>query len=274
MIRCKPLLGTFVEVRIEDHSNADYAVAQAFIQMEKVQELMGFHRADSELSRLNASAHLKPMAIHPWTAEVLQIAHDIHQASDGLFNCGIGQYLVKTGLLPQHVNQNQLVFGDLENLHFIESTVITADMPLCLDLGGIAKGFAVDLAVKTLKEAGMTSGCVNAGGDLRTFGNHEQAIQVRKPRNPHELIEVGSIQNGAFATSALYFSKRQGQQSYLIDPLQKQPLEFEDSYSVFANECVYADALTKVVCLSQNIHHPCLSRYSAQAVSIPYGVHQ
>jgi thiamine biosynthesis lipoprotein len=241
--------------------------------MEKVQELMGFHQPDSELSRLNASAHLKPMAIHPWTAEVLQIAQDIHQASDGLFNCGIGQYLVKAGLLPQHFNQDRLVFGGLENLQFIEATVITADMPLCLDLGGIAKGFAVDLAVKTLKEAGIASGCVNAGGDLRAFGNHEQAIQIRKPSNPHELIEVGTIQNGAFATSALYFSKREGhKQSYLIHPLQKQPLEFEDSYSVFADECVYADALTKVVCLSQNINHPSVSQYRAQASIIPHGI--
>jgi len=68
----------------------------------------------------------------------------------------------------------------------------------------------------------------------------------------------------------LYFAKRDEQPSHLINPLSQEEsfLQSRDSYSVLAKECIYADALTKVLALSQNQYHPCFKKFSAQAIRI------
>ncbi|QWE17000.1 FAD:protein FMN transferase [Polynucleobacter sp. AP-Nino-20-G2] len=269
MIRCKPLLGTFVEISTAEVANAPKAIELAFSAIEKIQKLMAFHQVDSELSKINAGAHIAPIRIDPWTAKVLTTALEIYQHSDGLFNCGIGQHLVAAKLLPRHLNDQALQCGGIEHLQFLEPTLIYSHLPLCLDLGGIAKGFAVDMAIDALKYAGIPSGSVNAGGDIRVFGETMQAIELRNPSNPHELIRMGDMCEGAIATSSLYFAKRDSNtKSYMIDPISEEHIDFSGSYSVIAKECMHADALTKVVSISGNTHHPCLQLFSAQAIRI------
>lgn len=270
MIRCKPLLGTFVEIRIEDGLHSSNVLNEAFLAIEQVQTLMGFHNPESELSQINARSYFEPVHIHPWTAEVLSIAKEVFQFSNGLFNCGVGHLLAEAGLLPRHACLNAHSFGGIEDVLFLEPNLVYSTVPLCLDLGGIAKGYAVDRAAEILFTGGIQSGSVNAGGDLRVFGDCNQDIHIRNPANPHELIQIGNIRRGAIATSSLYFSKRDADaKSYLVNPLNQEHLEFSESYSVVANECVYADALTKVVSISGNTQHPCLSHFSAQAIKIP-----
>lgn len=270
MIRCKPLLGTFVEISTEDRKYSLHAIEMAFTAIERIQSLMGFHNTDSELSEINARSHLEPTRIHSWTAKVLTIAQEIQIESQGIFNCGIGHRLVEAGLLPRHLNLDNHSFGGIEDLFFIEPNWVKSKLPLCLDLGGIAKGFAVDKAVEVLVDHGIHSGSVNAGGDMRIFGDLAQDIQIRSPASPHELIQIGSMKAGAIATSSLYFTKRDADaKSYMVDPIHQEHVEFINSYSVIADECVYADALTKVVSVTGNTQHPCLSHFSAQAIRIP-----
>jgi len=268
MIRCKPLLGTFVEISTPDCIYFFNAIENAFLAIEEVQALMGFHNPDSELSHINARCHLEAVHIHLWTAKVLTIAQEIHLHSGGLFNCGIGHRLVASGLLPRHFYRAD-EFGGIEHLQFLQPNLVQSNLPLCLDLGGIAKGFAVDLAVNILQCAGVPSGSVNAGGDLRVFGSETQLIQIRNPAKPRELINLGNIYEGAIATSSLYFAKRDHALiSHLVNPLNQEHIEFPESYSVIADQCVYADALTKVVSISGNTNHPCLSQFSAKAIKI------
>lgn len=271
MIRCKPLLGTFVEISIDD-DNSHLAIESAFSVIEKIQNLMGFHNPHSELSQINCHAHIAAVEIHPWTAQVIRIAKEVQIASDGLFNCGIGHRLVAAGLLPSHINLSNHDLGGIEDVYFLAPDLIRSSRPICLDLGGIAKGFAVDMAVRVLTSEGVTSGVVNAGGDLRVFGNNSHPIQLRNPNIPNEIIQIGSLENGAIATSGLYFNKRDRQRSHLINPLANSPeeahIEVSGSFSVLAQECVYADALTKVLALSNNDHHPCFDQFSAQAIRI------
>ena len=119
----------------------------------------------------------------------------------------------------------------------------------------------------------IQSGSVNAGGDMRVFGNLTQDIQIRNPSKPHELIQIGKMKVGAIATSSLYFAKRDADaKSYIVNPRNHEHIEFSESYSVIANECVYADALTKVVSITGNTEHPCLSHFSAQAIQIPHNI--
>ena len=193
----------------------------------------------------------------------------IRDRSNGLFDCGVGHRLIAAGLLPGNLDLSQYEFGGIKDLVFVDSNIIFSNKPLCLDLGGIAKGFAVDIAVASLLADGIESGYVNAGGDLRVFGSEAQAIQIRNPVIPTELIDIGTLQHGAIATSSLYFSKREKQfTSYVVNPSTNEHIDFSGSYSVIAKECIYADALTKVLAISDKTNHPCFDHFSAQAIRI------
>jgi len=269
--RCKPLLGTFVEISV-DQGARQTAIDYAFKAIEQIQGLMGFHNPSSELNYINRYAHHKAVDIHPWTAQVLHTAKEVNRYSRGLFNCGIGHRLVAAGLLPRHIDFTNHSLGGIEDICFLTPELITSSRPVCLDLGGIAKGFAVDMAVKILVSEGVSAGIVNAGGDLRVFGDTPTPIHIRNPKNPVELLKIGSIQNAALATSCLYFAKRDQQASHLINPLALEESEIHvdstDSYSILAKECVYADALTKVLAISKQSNHPCFAKFSAQAIRI------
>ena len=276
MIRCKPLLGTYVEIRAENTSGKfdsfelNECIDTAFSAIELVQDLMGFHDSDSELSKINARAHLEVLAIHPWTFEVLSIAKEIHEASLGIFDCGIGSKLVEAGLLPNHQIVSTQTWGGLADLILEKPNLVSSMRPIQIDLGGIAKGFAVDKAVEILKSATIESGLVNAGGDMRVFGAQSQEILIRSPANPKELLSIGSLKDGAVASTSLYYSDAANSRSRspIVNPMTMEQIEFTDSYSVIAPKCIYADALTKILAITKNSTHPCFARFSAHAIRI------
>ena len=265
MIRCKPLLGTYVEISADQ----EIAIDHAFAIIELVQDLMGFHNPNSELSRVNARAHIEPIQVHAWTFQVLEIAKELCEITNGLFDCAVGGKLVDSGLLPRHSNDLHTSQSSIMNLILTKPNTVYSKVPLTLDLGGIAKGFAVDKAVETLKQCGATSGYVNAGGDLRVFGDVSQSIQIRNPRNSSELMSLGSLENGAIATSSLcYCDHSKSKQGHIVNPQTMNQIEFTESYSVIAPECIYADALTKVFAISKDSAHPVFEKYAAHAICL------
>jgi FAD:protein FMN transferase len=138
-----------------------------------------------------------------------------------------------------------------------------------LDLGGIAKGFAVDRAVESLMAAGASAGSVNAGGDFRIFGAANEPLLVRDPAAPHRILQVGTIQTGAVATSSGYFRRRWKDSQPLapyIDGRTGEILDLRDSVTVFAVSCTWADALTKVLALDWRTGAALLDRFQARAL--------
>ena len=133
-MRCQALLGTFVE--ISTNQDDSQALDKGFAAVKQIQDLMAFHCPLSELSQINRWAHQVPLKIHSWTAQVLRIALEVHKQSNGLFNCGVGHRLVSAGLLPRHMNLSKCQLGGIEDVHFLDSELITSPKPLCLDLGG------------------------------------------------------------------------------------------------------------------------------------------
>ena len=265
MIRCKPLLGTYVEIS----ADSDDAIDQAFSVIQLVQDLMGFHNPKSELSQINARAHLEQISVHEWTFEVLCIAKELCESTNGMFDCGVGGKLVDSGLLPNHFDRLNTFCGSIMDLILDKPNLVSSKAPLTLDLGGIAKGFAVDKAVEALRQFGAALGYVNAGGDLRVFGNFVQTIHTRNPAKPHELITLGSIKNGAIASTGLYYCDHsRSNQGHIVNPQTLEQIAFTESYSVIAPKCIYADALTKVLAISKYSRHPCFQRYCAQAVGV------
>lgn len=266
MRACRPLLGTYVEIRIDDNDPeiASVAVDAGFRAISEVQRLMSIFEAGSDIGRINRLAHREPVAIDPWTRDILTLSGDLHRESDGLFDCGIAPQLGAWGLLPNHCEPAPQ--SSIANLAFTDDGCVTCSVSTRLDLGGIAKGFAVDRATEAILATGARGGTVNAGGDLRVFGNAEEDIHMRAPDNPEHLVFAGRLRDGACATSATYYSRhiRNGTEvSPLVDPRSRQPLVTRSSFSVIAPHCVIADALTKVLALSGNPDLPCFNHYQA-----------
>jgi thiamine biosynthesis lipoprotein len=140
-----------------------------------------------------------------------------------------------------------------------------------IDLGGIAKGFAVDRAVEALRRDEITEGLVNAGGDISTFGARSHAVDIRDPRQPgHPMCQV-ALHNAALASSAGRFNpvrSRHVLKSDVIDPATAMPVWAIVGATVCAPSCIIADALTKVVMNGGERAASLLKHYGASALFV------
>jgi thiamine biosynthesis lipoprotein len=283
MRRARPLLGTFVEIAVAGAPPAEMeaAVEAAFAAVATVHGLMSFHDQDSDISRLNREAFAVPVAVHPWTFEVLDIAGELRRRSAGVFDIGIAPVLQNLGLLPRPDGMTPWPAagprgGDAIEL-LSDCRVRFRDRGVRIDLGGIAKGYAVDRAVEALRGCGMSEGVVNAGGDLAVFGPHPHAIHIRDPRQPQRPMCEAALRDAALATSAGRFDPltcREAGESAVIDPRTGAPVCGIVGATVRAPTCVHADALTKVVMAFGEAAGPLLEFYGASALFVSgRGVH-
>lgn len=270
--RARPLLGTLVEISIETDVAAepgaacdisqlerheetfDTAFNAAFAAIERVHRLMSFHDVDSDVSRINRAAVGVTLELSPWTWEVLDCAQRLNLGTGGLFDVSIAGELVDQGFLP----------GDRTTCPGSEVAKVGAAFELTdahcmrwvrkgmIDLGGIAKGFAVDQALRAMQNSGARSIVLNAGGDLAGRGL-PFPVYVRHPAQPSQLIALGELQNLAMATSAGYHAVNHRESDSihpLVDPRTARCVQWPGSVSVIAPSCMVADALTKVAGLS------------------------
>jgi len=253
--RARPILGTLVEITLPASSIAPRALERAFAVITRVHHLMSAHESTSDLGRISAAQVGRVVYIDPWTWRVLAYAQKFSQQSEGAFD-------VAATSSPQGATWN-----DLELLPNRRS--VRCQRALRLDLGGIAKGFAVDQAVRNLRRAGIQWGLVNAGGDLRGFGPRTWPLQVRHPSCPGALLPLAPFQNVAVATSAPYFSQRRHGGytiSDLVDPRDHRYVVGSISATVIAPTALIADAMTKIMLLSPTKADKLLRSYHARAI--------
>ncbi len=271
MRRNRPLLGTFVELWIDEESqiNTEQKACNQEIgnvvyqEMEKVQTLMSSYEACSEISKLNRLSKSNQsivLSLHPWTYEVLLIAKKVCEETGGLFDCGIGQYSPSYRGSSQKIQQ-----GGIASVDLLENHQIRLNQSVQIDLGGIAKGYAVDRGIEILKNFEIKNALINAGGDLRIIGEIEHAIYLKESLSSDDYIFMGKLIDGAIATSATRFGrdKKKGGMSYLIHPKTGQCIEDDLSYSIVASTCVVADCLTKALAIEKNIYAPYFETFGA-----------
>jgi FAD:protein FMN transferase len=229
--RARPLLGTLVEIGVAEAGRASTttAIGAAFDRIATIQSRLSRFDPASEIGRFNGAAAGARIAVAAETRALLAAARALHDASDGLFDISVG-----SGARSWHC--------DTSGLHKLADAVR-------LDLGGIAKGFAVDAAVATLRAHGVASGWVNAGGDLRVFGALTLPIDLRDETRGG-VRRFALLGDGAFATSRVAPGAGAARPGHA---------------SVAAAECLWADALTKIVIASGDADHPLLRRYAARA---------
>jgi FAD:protein FMN transferase len=271
--RARPLLGTLVEISASGSPHQlPVAIERAFAAIEHVQRLMSFHAGDSDVSRLNREGYRRAIRVDPQTWEVLVWARAISHASDGAFDVTVAPRLVDWGYLPRRAEtQCTVVQGGYRRIELLPDCGVRFLEPVLIDLGGIAKGYAVDRACAALEGHGVLDYVVNAGGDLRV-GRTPETVHVRHPRWPGATLPLAEIEGGALATSGAYFARREhGDRAVhpIVTAETGAPAPVQDSVSVLAPNCLTADALTKVVCVLGERAAGVLRGFGAQACLLP-----
>lgn len=258
MRRCRPWLGTLVEIA----GDSDAAIEAGFGAIERIHRLMSAHEPMSELARINRSGPGAPVHLSADTIAVLDRALFWAESSAGAFDpVAAGARAALCGAVPVHPGQSAPAQGsNWRDLRRIGSFAWLG-RPACIDLGGIAKGHAVDCAIDAMRAAGATWGLVNAGGDLAAFGK-PQAVEVVEPLSRRPVLRL-ALADRALATSAglatsgeLEFAHLGGEGPFV-------------SVTVEAARAIDADALTKIAFAG----HPDLARLlslaDARAVAQP-----
>ena len=267
--RAQPWLGTRVSVRVAatDVQSANRAIDAAFSEIATVHRLMSFHTETSDVSRLNREATARSVPVHPYTREVLRWALRISRDSAGCFDISVGCEMVDWDLLPRPAELWPAADACWRDIALHADRRVTFRKPLWIDLGGIAKGYAVDRAVTALKRSGVPRGVVNAGGDLRAFGStpEQVALALECPQDPVPVID---LRNGSVASSSGHVARRKIAGEWRgahADGATRKPAPTNRFVCVLSQRCIIADALTKVVMARGAEARPLLRRYGAAA---------
>jgi thiamine biosynthesis lipoprotein len=269
--RARPLLGTLVAIRVcgMPDAQAHQAVNAAFEDIALIHDRMSFHQADSDVSRLNREALHRPVAVHPDTLEVLRWSRRLAEGSRGCFDITVAAELVDWGLLPPPAGPRRPdPEGSWRDIELLADGTIRFDRPVWIDLGGIAKGYAVDRAVERLRARGVTQCCVNAGGDLRVLGPEAERVRLRLESPGNERLPVIEVENGSVASSGGHLARHRDLDGFRgphVHGKRRQPVGTHSFACVVADHCVVADALTKVVLAQGTRSAGLLRHYGATA---------
>lgn len=292
------IMGTFARVVVIAKSErvAKACIEAAFDVQERIESLMSYHREDSELNKVNRYAAQKPISVNPMTFEVIRQSVHFSELSEGAFDVTVGPLMDlwrAAGQANEPPTEEALtearrkVGFDKLILDAQAMTVRFAAEGMRIDLGGIAKGYAVDKAVEAMEKKGALGGMVDLGGNIRCFGRAPRGQQkwrigVQDPNvAPDEfaaskyllVLELGDV---SVATSGDYrrFTVVQGQrQSHILDTRNGQGAAQLTSATIIAPDATSADALsTAVTVLGPEAGLALIDRLpSVEAILIPAG---
>jgi FAD:protein FMN transferase len=251
-----------------DKMRADSDAAAAFQRIKEINDIMSDYDSDSELNRLSqTSGQGRDVRVSQDLWVVLQRAQELAQSSHGAFDMTVGPYVNlwrqarRTGVLPDPARMErarQSVGYQLVRLDPERHAVRLLGPEMRLDLGGIAKGYAVDQAIKVLAQRGIERALVAGGGDL--------AVSGPPPGNAGWRIEIASLDasnapapqfvrlaHAGISTSGDLFQRLDvdgKRYSHIVDPRTGMGLTDHSLVTVIAGDDITADSLTKVASVS------------------------
>jgi thiamine biosynthesis lipoprotein len=219
-------MGTFIaiEAGADTREICDLGVSGAFRAVAQVERLMHPTRGGSDLAAMRDCPLDVPLSVHAWTWATLALCKRLNNMSHGIFD----------PCLPES-------HGRLPELELRPPRSIIQRARLQLDLGGIAKGFAVDRAIDALRRNGCHGGLVNAGGDFAAYGDRERDVQCRRRDGRAAVVK---LRNAALATSDTENESRPAEHRGYYNGADRFA-NVSGHAAVIAREAVIADALTK-----------------------------
>ncbi|NOU91686.1 FAD:protein FMN transferase [Paenibacillus sp. LMG 31456] len=256
MEKTKLFMDTVVSIQVvtrKSKNESEAAIDRAFEAFRKVEHACSRFSLDSEL--MEACGQIQTtIPVSPFLFEPLKFALEVAKWTNGIFDPTVGKAMEDHGF-----NQHYLTGKAIQSSSSISATyqdivlneqerTLFLQKPLVIDLGGVAKGFAIDLAAHELRE--FEGFVVNAGGDLYAGGVDEKggkwSIGIQHPEHKEQIIQTVEISNEAVCTSGSYERKSALKNGvhHIIDPRSKQSPNEWISCSVIAPYAMMADAFS------------------------------
>jgi FAD:protein FMN transferase len=260
--RDEGVMGTAITVELwcEERAPGEAAIDAVMAEMHRIDRAMSPHKPDSELSRINREAGAKAVPLSAEMARLLERAADFATLSGGAFDityAAVGQlYDYRRGIRPDAASlarATALVGHRGLVLDMAARTVRFARDGMRIDLGGFAKGHAVDNAARILQHRAIRHAMVSAGGDSRVIGDRRGrpwTIGVRHPRRPGEMAALLPLEDTSISTSGdyeRYFEANGERFHHLIDPSTGRSPSSVHSVTVLAEDGLTTEALSKCV---------------------------
>ena len=260
--REEAIMGTAIRVELwsEDRTDGEAAINVVMSEMHRIDHAMSPHKPESELSRINRHAAAGPVKLSEEMARLVSRALDFSKLSGGAFDityAGVGQlYDYREKIRPSDAEIAQAVEAvGYQNLILDTAarTLRFAREGVRIDLGGFAKGHAVDNAAAILARRGIKNAIVSAGGDSRVLGDHRGrpwTIAIRDPRRRGEVVAVLPLEDTAISTSGDYerFFEHDGVRCHhVLDPKTGKSPSSVHSVTILAADGLTTEGLSKSV---------------------------
>lgn len=260
--RDEAIMGTAVSVELWcDEQRAGEAAADAVMEeMHRIDRAMSPHRADSELSRINRDAGLHEVHLSAEMTRLLLQARRFSELSAGAFDityAAVGRlYNYRERIRPSEsalVLARAAVGYQYLLVNATAQTVRFGRPGMCIDLGGFAKGHAVDRATVILRQRGIAHANVSAGGDSRVIGDRRGrpwTIGIRDPRREGAVVALLPLEDTSISTSGdyeRYFDEGGVRFHHLIDPATGHSPRSVHSVTILAEDGLTTEALSKSV---------------------------
>lgn len=255
-----------IMVVAEDETTARRCVDAAMLEFEHIEKLASFYDANSELNMVNRSAFEEEIKIESELFDIIEVAMLYSRVSGGAFDITVGPLVdlwktAKTKPTAQQLEQAQAKVGYHRLILNPEKRTVQFELEgMKIDLGGVAKGYAIDKAIFAIKQNGAVGGLVDVGGDIRCFGKTKTGeeffkIGLQNPDNvgdseKEQLLAVFKVKDRAVATSGDYqrFIEVDGERiSHIINPATKTGAKKFRSVTIIAPKAIDADALATAV---------------------------
>jgi len=250
----KFLMDTVMEIKASGRiSNFDLV----WQDIQALDDKLSPYKENSEISAVNKSAGLRAVKVSAETAGFLSSTLEFSKKASGVFDPTVYPLVqlwnVTSGnpkVPPQNAVRTALSLVDYRKVTIVSGSVYLERKGMGLDLGGDAKGYVCDIAVKDLQKAGATEGLINAGGNIEVFGDRTWQIGIRHPRNANDTFAVINLKNCAAATSGdyeRYFIKDGVRYHHILDLKTGYPARRAVSATVIAPTGLLSDLLSTTV---------------------------
>ncbi len=255
--RSEILLDTFVEISIRTtDKNPDALIDSAFSLMSGYEDRLSYFKDGSEIVRMNLSDTTR-FTISEDVRSMMALGAELYTKTDSLYDLSIGVLSDLWDFENEIVPDSAAIVVAQRCVGFDKLTVSDAELikpvGFKINLGSVAKGYIIDRAVEFLMTKDVLSGYINAGGDIRYFGDiGTMRVGIRHPRDREDVIAVLNLKECAVVTSGDYerfFIQNDVRYHHIINPMTGYPAQNTISVTVIAPNATLADALSTAMFL-------------------------
>lgn len=253
-------MGTRAQVELwQEAQEGDAAIESVRAEFERLEQMLSPWIESSELAQVNALAAQSPVAISEEFIRLIKVSRHYNILTDGAFDITFAAaghlYDYRDAIAPEQAELERALsqIGMQQLMLHPDNTVSFAEPGVRIDLGGIAKGYAIDRAASLLREAGIEHAWISLGGDSYVLGDRQGRlwhVGIQHPRDSNQVMLKVPVADLAVSTSGDYqrFFMEDGERiHHILDPANGLPADELASVTILADHSIDADALSTSV---------------------------